>query len=68
MIRTGDGWKLAYYPHIDRWQLFDLNTDPLEKNDLSSSGDPAHLKRKNALKVKLEAWRKDTGDPLLSDR
>jgi len=27
-------FKLLYYPHIDRTQLFDLKNDPYETNDL----------------------------------
>ena len=39
MIR-GDRWKLIHYPKLPRDQLFDLETDPFERHDLSA--DPAH--------------------------
>ena len=29
--------KLIWYPAGNRWQLFDLNNDPYEKNDLSNN-------------------------------
>ena len=35
-------YKLIHYPHIDRHQLFDLQKDPYERNDLS--GDKRHNK------------------------
>ena len=62
MIRTNDGWKLNYYPEIGRWQMFDLNTDPNETNDLAG---PEHQERLTELKSRLSDWRKKTGDPLL---
>lgn len=60
-IRTADGWKLIHYPQVDRWQLFDLNNDPLEMEDLSATGHP----RFGKLKDELLEWRAKTGDPLL---
>src|SRR5207302_9877758 len=35
-----DRWKLIRYPLIDKTQLFDLQTDPHELNDLAS--EPGH--------------------------
>ncbi|TWU50890.1 hypothetical protein Poly51_41830 [Rubripirellula tenax] len=32
-------WKYFYWPEFEREQLFDLKSDPIEENDLSS--DPA---------------------------
>ncbi len=61
-IETDDGWKLVYYPKLDRWQLFDRNTDPLELRDLANAGHP----RFAALKDRLEAWRKAAGDAILT--
>lgn len=62
MIRTGDGWKLVRYPQVDRWQLFDLDTDPLELTNLAD--DPAHAARFARLREQLATWRKAQGDPL----
>ncbi len=62
MIRTEDGWKLIRYPRVNRWQLFDLNTDPHELRNLAD--DPAHAARFAALRERLREWRKAQGDPL----
>jgi arylsulfatase A-like enzyme len=53
MIRT-DRWKLIYYSHLDRHQLFDLENDPLELRDYSA--DPAHASVRAELQQKLDAW------------
>ncbi len=65
MIRTNDNWKLVHYPEIDRWQMFDLNSDPHEKSDLIGSKDPKHLEKLGELKRRLNDWRINQGDPLL---
>lgn len=64
-IRTADGWKLVYYPKIDRWQMFDLNRDPLEMKDLAGPGGQSDDPRFEELKKRLEDWRRSAGDPLL---
>ena len=66
MIRTDDGWKLIHYPEIDRWQMFDLNADPFEKNDLVGSKEPEHQAKLGDLKERLSEWRSRQGDPLLN--
>ncbi len=53
MVRT-ERWKLIYYSHLPRWQLFDLETDPHELNDLSA--DPRQQAVFEELRGKLEAW------------
>ncbi len=63
MIRT-DRWKLIYYPHIDRWQLFDLQNDPDELYDLA--GDAKQKDVLRDLRGKLLAWRKEVNDPTLA--
>jgi arylsulfatase A-like enzyme len=63
MVRTADGWKLIRYPRADRWQLFNLNEDPWEMNDLSD--DPGAAVRFGEMRKRLAAWRKAAGDPLL---
>jgi len=62
MIR-GQRWKLIYYPHLDRYQLFDLQSDPAEMRDLA--GDPKFRSVRNDLQHKLEKWQREMGDPLL---
>ncbi|MGH7202721.1 MAG: sulfatase-like hydrolase/transferase [Planctomycetaceae bacterium] len=62
MIRT-DEWKLIWYPHLDRYQLFHLKTDPHELHDLSR--DAAHAATVADLRVKLEDWLRQHDDPLL---
>lgn len=64
MVRTADGWKLVHYPKIDRWQLFDLTADPLERNDLAGGTDVPDHPRFAALRERLLRWRAETGDPL----
>jgi arylsulfatase A-like enzyme len=63
MIRT-DRWKLIQYPHLDRWQLFDLQNDPLERNDLSQ--DPQYARTRRALAAKLRSSQQAAGDSLIS--
>jgi arylsulfatase A-like enzyme len=63
MVRT-DRWKLIHYPHLDRYQLFDLKSDPLEMNDLSA--DENHRDKFHELKVKLETWQREMNDPVLT--
>jgi hypothetical protein len=65
MIREGD-WKVAWYPKIDRWQLFNVTADPDELDDRIA--EPAQAERIADLRGKLSAWLKEHGDPLLADR
>lgn len=65
MIRT-DKWKLVHYPKIGRYQLFDLENDPLEMEDMI--GRPCYATVFADLRTKLEAWQKEAGDPLAEDR
>jgi arylsulfatase A-like enzyme len=53
MVRT-ERWKLIYYSHLDRYQLFDLLHDPHELRDLAS--DPAQRVMLDNLKRKMTAW------------
>jgi arylsulfatase A-like enzyme len=53
-------WKLIRYPHVDRTQLFDLQSDPFETKDLSA--DPAQAERLKAMLGKLGAEMKADGD------
>lgn len=55
-----DKWKLIVYPQINKVQLFDLELDPYEMNDISSlprfEGNVAEM---TAL---LKDWQKEIGD------
>jgi len=53
-------WKLIRYPHVDRTQLFDLQSDPFETRDLSA--DPAQAERIKAMLEKLADEMKADGD------
>ena len=53
-------WKLIRYPHVDRTQLFDLQSDPFETKDLSAL--PEHAERINAMLAKLGTEMKSDGD------
>ena len=53
-------WKLIRYPHVDRTQLFDLQTDPYETKDLSAL--PEHAERIKQMLAKLAAEMKADGD------
>jgi len=53
MVRT-DRWKLIYYSHLQRHQLFDLVNDPYELKDLSAV--PGFDAIKLELERKMKAW------------
>jgi arylsulfatase A-like enzyme len=61
MIRT-DRWKLIHYPHLGRWQLFDLQDDPGETRDLAD--DPERAEILQELQSMLARWQSENGDPL----
>lgn len=64
MIRT-DRWKLIFYPHLGRYQLFDLHADPYELTDLSAESDRADdLDR---LRVQMTEWFRLKGDRVLGE-
>jgi arylsulfatase A-like enzyme len=54
-------WKLIVYPKIGREQLFDLDSDPLEQQNLAES--PEHKELNEALREKLKTWRANNSDP-----
>ncbi len=63
---TIDGWKLIYYPKIQRSRLYNLGKDPQETKDLS--GSPEHAKRISRMMKVMKDWQPVTGDPLDLDK
>ena len=59
VIRTTDGWKLIRYYTLSgaKYELYDLNSDPQERTDLSLQ-KPDKVKE---LSAKLDDWLKRTG-------
>ncbi|MBN8248532.1 MAG: sulfatase-like hydrolase/transferase, partial [Verrucomicrobia bacterium] len=53
-------WKLIVYPKIARRQLFDLETDPGEMNDLSE--DPRFEEPLQDLLQRMATWQSRVGD------
>ena len=60
-VRQGN-YKLLYYTHSGRRQLFNLEKDSWETNDLI--GDPKHQEIAEELMAALENWMEKSGDPL----
>jgi arylsulfatase A-like enzyme len=63
MLRD-DRWKVIYYPQLERWQLFDLRTDPNELRDLAN--DPRFAVELAKGQERLRAAMVSAGDPLVS--
>ncbi|HDP34327.1 MAG TPA: DUF4976 domain-containing protein [Candidatus Hydrogenedentes bacterium] len=59
MIRTGNH-KLIYYPKIEHYRLYDLDTDPLERNDLAEN--PKYATILETMKTRLGALRWEMGE------
>ncbi len=55
-------WKLIRYPQVNVTQLFDLQTDPEERRDLS--GEPAQASRVEQMLARLKAAQEKHGDTL----
>jgi len=53
-------WKLIHYPLIDKTQLFDLDRDPDEMEDLA--GRPESGARLEELRGRLVGWQREVGD------
>jgi len=58
---TDGRWKLIRYPRIDKTQLFDLQQDPHETNDLA--GRPESAAKVSELMAKLAELQKSFADP-----
>lgn len=55
-------WKLIRYPEIDKTQLFDLQADPHEMNDLSAK--PENAARIKAMLAQIEKAQHEIDDPV----
>ena len=54
--------KLIFYPHLNRYQVFDLEKDPWEMRDLVD--EPAYASVKSELIATLKQKQKELGDPM----
>jgi arylsulfatase A-like enzyme len=62
MRAVGDGrWKLIRYPHINHTQLFDLEADPHELNNLAA--EPVQAHRVEKMLDQMRKWQQQIGDP-----
>ena len=62
-VRSSDGWKLIhFYDDIDAWELYDLNTDPKEMNNLY--GKPGYEKVTKRMMKELRRLQKQYDDPI----
>ncbi|MEX2264834.1 MAG: sulfatase-like hydrolase/transferase [Bryobacteraceae bacterium] len=55
-----DRWKMIRYPQINRTQLFDLRSDPDERNDLGGRQD--QQERIERLTALMREWQRNLGD------
>lgn len=62
MMRTADGWKLIWYPKIEKLQLFDTGRDPDELCDLAA--DSGQAERLERMKNGLGQWQREHNDPV----
>ena len=59
---TSDGWKLTL-GDPENGELYDLNTDPHEMNNLY--GDSGQADRIHDLAGRIRTWQEETGDTLV---
>jgi len=59
-VRTTNDWKFISYPRRNYTQLFHLENDPLELNNLA--GNPEFQQKVNEMKILLEEWHLTTDD------
>ena len=58
---------MVYYPYLDRTQLFDMLSDPLEKHDLSRDMAYQHQKERMTILLRREHARFQDPYPLEVD-
>jgi len=59
---TADGYKMIYYPKIDKTLLYNLRTDPMEMSNIAD--DPANAGVIMKLRARLKRQQKEVGDTL----
>jgi N-acetylglucosamine-6-sulfatase len=52
---TSNGWKYVEYPQASEVELYDLNTDPFELQNLAN--DSAYRNRVEMMSARLHAWK-----------
>jgi arylsulfatase A-like enzyme len=57
------GFKMIYYPRIEKYRLYNLNTDPMEMNDLAP--DPKYKGRLNRIIAEFSFVKGRMADPLV---
>ncbi len=62
-VRTERHKLIHFYDDIDEWELFDLQTDPMEMDNLY--GKPGHESITNELKAELKRLQIQYEDPIL---
>lgn len=63
-LKNLGGRTLEAYLHRPKFELYDLQKDPHEWNNLST--DPRYLHELHRMQQKLKSWQKETQDPWLS--
>jgi FtsZ-binding cell division protein ZapB len=61
-IITADGWRFTFNTVLGDHELFDLNTDRQEQQNLA--GHAEHLPRMNQLLQRIKAWQQRVNDDL----
>lgn len=60
-----DGWKMIYYPKLNKILLFDLNEDPHEMQNLAGRKD--HSNKLTEMWAALRLLQREVGDDLQTD-
>jgi len=63
---SADGYKMIYYPKINKTLLYNLKDDPLEMKNIAD--DPANSELIKKLKGRLKQLQKEVGDTLDLDQ
>jgi arylsulfatase A-like enzyme len=59
---SADGYKMIYYPRINKTLLYNLKDDPLEMKNIAD--DPANAGVIRKLRARLKMLQKEVGDTL----